>query len=306
MRSAAIARSIRTIVLLQARSSVIGTTRWRLWPQPRERLEQARRERPAMPSLERLNALGARLSCLWEARVVTARDRKRLLSCLVEEVVLWRDAEAKKIRILVRWHGGATDEYELASHQAPEVACDNIETVELVRRLAEHYPDSRTAVILNRQGRRTIKGLAFTKYLVSQLRERHGIRAYRGAKRDAGAPMLSIAEAAKELRTTPGTLYRWVREGIVAAEQVAGGAPYRVRMTAQLRAQFCDEPPEGFVSLHAAMRRLGVSRQRVWQRIRCGELEARHIRRGPVKGLYVRVDHEDPLPLFDDTQPSNA
>ena len=272
----------------------------------RETLEQARRERPAMPSLERLNALGARLSCLWEARVVTARDRKRLFSCLVEEVVLWRDGEAKKIRILVRWHGGATDEYELPSHQAPEVACDNIETVELVRRLAEHYPDSRTAVILNRQARRTIKGLPFTKYLVSQLRVRHAIPAYRAGKGDLGAPMLSIAEAAKELKTTTGTLYRWVREGIVPAEQVAGGAPYRIRMTPKLREQFCDEPPEGFVSLHAAMRRLGVSRQRVWQRIRSGELEARNIRRGPVKGLYVRVGQEDSLPLFDDTEPNNA
>ena len=70
--------------------------------------------------------------------------------------------------------------------------------------------------------------------------------------------------------------------------------------------QFCDEPPEGFVSLHAAMRRLGVSRQRVWQRIRSGELEARNIRRGPVKGLYVRVGQEDSLPLFDDTEPNNA
>ena len=210
------------------------------------------------------------------------------------------------IRILVRWHGGATDEYELPSHQAPEVACDNIDTVELVRRLAEHYPDSRTAVILNRQARRTIKGLPFTKYLVSQLRVRHAIPAYRAGKGDLGAPMLSIAEAAKELKTTTGTLYRWVREGIVPAEQVAGGAPYRIRMTPKLREQFCDEPPEGFVSLHAAMRRLGVSRQRVWQRIRSGELEARKIRRGPVKGLYVRVGQEDSLPLFDDTEPNNA
>ena len=173
-----------------------------------------------MRSLERLNALGARLSCLWEARVVTARDRKRLFSCLVEEVVLWRDSEEKMIRILVRWHGGVTDEYELPSHQAPEVACDNIETVELVRRLAEHYPDSRTAVILNRQGRRTIKGLPFTKYLVSQLRVRHAILAYRGGKGDLDAPMLSIAEAAKELKTTAGTLYRWVREGTASGERV--------------------------------------------------------------------------------------
>ena len=69
-------------------------------------------------------------------------------------------------------------------------------------------------------------------------------------------------------------------------------------MTQKLRQQFCDAPPEGFVSLHAAMQRLGLSRQTIWQRIRSGELEARHIRRGAVKGLYVHPG-EDRLPLLD-------
>ena len=82
------------------------------------------------------------------------------------------------------------------------------------------------------------------------------------------------------------------------AEQPAAGAPYRIRMTPELRSQFCDEPPAGFVSLHRAMRRLGVSRQVIWQRIRSGALKARHIRRGSVKGLYVQLG-DDRLPLFD-------
>ena len=264
----------------------------------REALEQARRDHPAPPSLSLLNRLGTRLSELWEAPVVTARDRKRLLSCLVEEVVLWRDGEAKVIRILVRWHGGATDEYELPSHQAPEVAADDIETVDLVRRLVEHYPDARTAIILNRQGRRTIRGFPFTRLQVFKLRRRNSIPAWRADMRDPDAPLLSVAEAARELETTAVTLYRWIREGIVAAEQPAAGAPYRIRMTQKLRQQFCDAPPEGFVSLHAAMQRLGLSRQTIWQRIRSGELEARHIRRGAVKGLYVHPG-EDRLPLLD-------
>ena len=91
--------------------------------------------------------------------------------------MLWRDGEAKVIRILMRWHGGATDEYELPSHQAPEVAGHDLETVGLVRRLAEHYPDARTAIILNRQGRRTIRGLPFTSRRVFELRTRNGIPA---------------------------------------------------------------------------------------------------------------------------------
>ncbi len=264
----------------------------------RDALEQAQRDRPEPPPLARLNALGMRLSRLWESPVVTARDRKRLLACLVEEVMLWRDGTAKVIRILVRWHGGATDEFELPSHQAPAVVRDDIDTVALVRRLAAHYPDARTAIILNRQGRRTAKGLAFTAYLVRQLRLRNDIPAWRADRRDTNAPLLSVAEAARELQTTVGTLYRWIRAGIVPAEQPASGAPYRIRMTPELRSQFCDEPPAGFVSLHRAMKRLGVSRQVIWQRIRSGALKARHIRRGSVKGLYVQLG-DDRLPLFE-------
>ena len=267
----------------------------------RQALEQAQQEHPEPPSLERLNALGMRLSRIWGSPAVTARDRKRLLSCLVEEVMIWRDSTEKVIRVLVRWHVGAADEYELPSHQRPEVVRDEIETVALVRRLASHYPDARTATILNRQGRRTAKGFVFNGYHVRQLRTRHDIPAWCASKREPDAPLLGVDEAARELDTTKGTLYRWIREGIILAEQPAAGAPYRIRMTPELRSQFCDEPPAGFVSLHAAMRRLGVSRQTIWQRIRSGELKARHIRRGSVKGVYVHLG-EARLPLLDDAE----
>ena len=38
-----------------------------------------------------------------------------------------------------------------------------------------------------------------------------------------------------------------------------------------------------------AMRRLGVSRQTLWQRVKNGELEALHVRQGQRKGLRIRV-----------------
>ncbi len=85
-------------------------------------------------------------------------------------------------------------------------------------------------------------------------------------------------------------------------EPTIDGAPYRVRLTDALRQRFGAEPPEGFVPAQTAARRLGVSRQRIWQRIRDGELEAFHISRGQDRGLYVRLDERAAfLPgLFDD------
>ena len=261
-------------------------------------LDRARDRRPALPPLERLNELGKRLLDVWTAACVTPRDRKRLLACLVEEVMLSIDRETAEIQIILRWNGGRIDEHKLPLQQrTPAVPSDDVDTVELVRRLAEHYPDGRTAVVLNKQGRQTAQGKPFTAQRVARMRCRHRIPAHKRCVPDNEAPIMSITEAARELRTTEGTLYRWVREGLLPAEQMTPGAPYRIRMTEELSQRFSDEPPEGFVSLFAAMRLLGVSRQRIWQRIRDGELESRHIRHGPVKGLYVRLS-EDPPPLL--------
>ena len=76
------------------------------------------------------------------------------------------------------------------------------------------------------------------------------------------------------------------------------GAPWRIRVTEELRARFAPEAPEGYVPLVDAMRILGVSRQTVLQRVKRGQLEALHITRGRRKGLYVKI-LDAQIPLFD-------
>jgi biotin operon repressor len=48
------------------------------------------------------------------------------------------------------------------------------------------------------------------------------------------------------------------------------------------------------------MRLLGVSRQTVWQRVKRGEIEAIHVRRGRNKGLRLKLIHSQP-DLFNQT-----
>ena len=51
-----------------------------------QQLEVAEAEQPRAPDPQRLASLGRDLPALWEAEGTTARDRKRLLSCLLDEV----------------------------------------------------------------------------------------------------------------------------------------------------------------------------------------------------------------------------
>jgi hypothetical protein len=58
--------------------------------------------------------------------------------------------------------------------QPPKIRADE-DTIGLIRRLAVHYPDAQIAGILNRQHRRTAKGLSYTPARVQTLRFRNDI-----------------------------------------------------------------------------------------------------------------------------------
>ena len=67
------------------------------------------------------------------------------------------------------------------------------------------------------------------------------------------------------------------------------GAPWRIRLTEDLRAGFINDAPPGYLTMYQAMRLLGVSRQTVLQRVKRGELDAVHVIRGRKKGLRIKV-----------------
>lgn len=282
------------------------------WERALRALEEARRAlqhadqaQTPPPDPARLAALGERLHSLWHAAGVTARDRKRLLACVVEDVLLRIDRDVGKIEIVLHWKGGEVDEFSVPLNRRKTFVEDRSDTVELVRQLSSLYSDAEISGVLNQRGRVTPKGLPFNRDRVKQLRGRHGIPGHSPQAGDDKAAVVGVVEAARQLETSESTLYRWIREGLIAAEPTIAGAPCRIRLTAAVRQHFGTEPPEGFVPAQTAARRLGVSRQRIWQRIRDGELEAFHISRGQERGLYVRLDEQTAcLPGLFDAAPS--
>ncbi|HUK73247.1 MAG TPA: hypothetical protein VLW50_31615 [Streptosporangiaceae bacterium] len=54
-----------------------------------------------------------------------------------------------------------------------------------------------------------------------------------------------MSQAARELQIAPSTLLRWLGDGFVAGEQVTPGAPWRIRLTSQLRGMLADDTPAG-------------------------------------------------------------
>jgi len=256
-------------------------------------LERQRRQHSRVLSREDrevLQALGADLRRVWSAPTTTDRDRKELLRSLLEEVIVNVQRAEHKAQLTLRWRGGQITDLDVALKRNKQPPCrTDEETVELVRRLAVHYADATIAGILNRQGRRTAHGDRFTANKVGNLRRYWKIPRFEPPTEQPAGELVNIKQAAEILGVAPSTLHRWIADGFIAGEQVTLGAPWRIRMTEELRNRFVEEERQGYLPMFEAMKALGVSRQTVLQRVKRGELDAVHLRRGKRKGLRIKV-----------------
>lgn len=236
--------------------------------------------------------LGDDLGAVWSAPSTTDRDRKELLHTLLEEVniTVGRDTNGSQADLVMRWKGGAISELTVLLKRSPPPIRTAEDTIELLRRLALHYPDATIAGILNRQGRRTAKNLSFTAGRVQSLRQHWDIPCHQPSPDNPEGELLTVAHAAAQLGIAPSTLHRWLVDGFVAGQQLTPGAPWRIRITPQLQALFVDDAPEGWLAMLEATLALGVSRQTVLQRVKRGELPAVHVRTGRRKGLRIQVN----------------
>jgi DNA invertase Pin-like site-specific DNA recombinase len=237
-------------------------------------------------------ALGEDLNQVWAAPTTTDKDRKQLLRTLLDEVhitVHRDDRPDPHAELLLRFKGGVISELNVPLRRPqPSIRTDE-DTIALLRRLAAHYPDAKIAGILNRQGRRTARGLSYTASRVQSLRYHWNIPCHQPTNQPQEGELLNVTAAAKQLGIAASTLLRWLNDGFVAGEQLTPGAPWRIRLTEQLRGMLVDDAPDGWLALHHASRALGVSRQTILQKVKRGELQAVLTRTGRRKGLRINV-----------------
>ena len=266
------------------------------------RREQLRPRTLRVDERTRLLALGADLFKAWQAPTTSPRDKKELLRTLLEEVIITVHKDERRAHLTLRWRGGALTDIDLdLPRPRPAIVRTDEDTIALVRRLAAHYPDAVIAGILNRQDRKSAYGHRFTANLVGNLRRHWSIPCFERPTSPPEGELLTIKQTATALGVATSTIHRWLNDGIIAGEQLTYGAPWRIRLTDDLRARVAEEAPDGCLTMYQTMCLLGVSRQTVWQRVKRGEIEAVHVRRGRKKGLRLKLIRSQP-DLFE--QPS--
>lgn len=293
-------RAERRYRAVEPENRLVGRTleaQWELclskFKDAQKELERRQRQRPKRLTPEQRNSirtLGDDLKQIWQAPTTTHRDRKELLQMLLEEVNISVNREENKAHLILRWKGGVISEHDvnLRCKRIPVIRTEQ-DTIDLVRRLAIHYPDAVIAGILNRQGRKTALGDRFTANKVGNLRRYWKIPRFDASGAPSDGELVTIKKAADILGVAASTVHRWLADGFIAGEQITPGAPWQIRMTDDLRSRFIEKPPKGYVSMKEAKKILGVTRQTVLQRVKRGDLSAVHVRRGKEIGLYIKV-----------------
>jgi DNA invertase Pin-like site-specific DNA recombinase len=162
---------------------------------------------------QRIQALASDLPRVWNDPRTPARDRKRMLRLLIEDVTLVKN---HKIQIHIRWKAGATTSLERPLPlSAPDLVRTPAEIVEMIRALAREQTDAQIARTLNLRWLRTGRKNSFTRLIVRHIRSSYGVASYFHHLR--GQDWLTVPEIAAQMKVHSSTAKRFAREGVLRA-----------------------------------------------------------------------------------------
>jgi DNA invertase Pin-like site-specific DNA recombinase len=160
---------------------------------------------------EKIRALATDFPRLWNDPQTPDRQRKRMIRLLVEDVTL---TKSDQITANVRFKGGALQTLTLPKPlRSWESHTTDSKTIAEIDRLLNDHTVGPIAKILNDQGLRSGKGLAFTAVIVRRLCRDYHLRCRYDRLREAGK--LTLVEIAEQLHVTPNTVKNWCRHGLL-------------------------------------------------------------------------------------------
>jgi hypothetical protein len=186
-----------------------------------------------------LRRLVGDVPALWHAAATTMHERKRLLRCLIREVILRRDEGTKgaagATTIRIGWRSGAWSELEVWRPGSGDHARTAETILARIRAWAQHETDERIAERLNTGGLSTRMGLSWTAERVHHIRAYHGIATACPVMPRAGAVrgdgLVSVRTAAERLGVVPTAFEHWRKWGVVQTAQRGIGSPFWLRLT---------------------------------------------------------------------------
>jgi DNA invertase Pin-like site-specific DNA recombinase len=174
---------------------------------------------------ERIQALAQNVPSLWNAAETTAADRKRIVRCLVERVVVVIDKASERNDVTIVWKGGQTTQHQLAR---PVSRFEHLKDYQrLIERLQELHREGRhrsaIATQLNAEGFVPPHRGVFTEFVISALMQRLGLVGELFRDDLLQKHERWISDLARELGVIPQTIHYWIKQGWIHSRRTPSG-----------------------------------------------------------------------------------
>jgi DNA invertase Pin-like site-specific DNA recombinase len=203
-----------------------------------EKLEQVEQIRSALDSAQvapqqlsdqdkqRIRALGHYFGQTWNRQDCPMMLKKKIIRCLVNEIIVDIDEEKQQLVFIVHWQGGSHSSFSidrpLSANKAHKTSPQDKEVIE---KMAPRYCDAEIAKVLSKLGRKTGKGHRWTQSSVATARRKMRIRATTGRVNDG---ICNLAQAKRYCGVSDSTLIRLIDANILPAKQVVPFAPFEI------------------------------------------------------------------------------
>jgi hypothetical protein len=178
---------------------------------------------------EEVLKLAQDLPRLWKSKATSAKDKKRILQLLIQDITVEKP-ERGKVVLHLRWQGGQCEDLAVELPRPSAERWRHSESlVQRVRELARDYSDTEIATQLNAEGLKSNKGNPFTRSSVSWIRHKHAIPPVDKKQ----AEEQTVQEVSQQFGVSPGVVYYWIAHKIIPARRLNNGSPYWITINPQ-------------------------------------------------------------------------
>jgi DNA invertase Pin-like site-specific DNA recombinase len=251
--------------------------------------DQAARPTPSQlqSTLAHMGEVVRHLREYWYQDNVTNQEKKDLLRCVIERVLLEKQPLDSVIRAEVCWLGGATTTVEVPKYlfSAPHL-------FHRITELARELPDEQIADALNAAGLETVKGRPWSARRVMDFRLSNGIPSgftVAPHLRLTGNGYLTTAEAAARLEINRTTVQKWYKLGLLKGKHAGGQKALWIEWTEEAEARLGGQA--SFDPRMTSVKALCKLQSKTWEQVITWCVEEGHqiyrLRRGTTFRFYV-------------------
>src|SRR3954447_24908003 len=184
-----------------------------------------------IPDKHLLCSLAQNLPAVWNSQTTDMRLKQRIVRILVEEIIADIDEAAGEIVLLIHWTGGRHSELRIKKNLTGRHSrCTDLETIDVLKRMAGRFPDHQIAATLNRLGLQTGPGNTWTEGRVRAVRSYQQLPPYTAGT--TPRETLTLEQASERLGISHKVVRRFIEEQKIPATQVVPWAPWEISAAA--------------------------------------------------------------------------